>query len=72
MLLYSKNGGGGFVKIYVKRMAYIKYFNFVFLVRVAGALGFGFICRRSECSDGLGRCFGAVFSGVADGAGLTA
>lgn len=44
-----KMGAAGFVKIYVKRMAYIKYFNFVFLVRVAGALGFGFICRRSEC-----------------------
>lgn len=57
MLLYSINRGGGFVKIYVKRMAYIKYFNFVFLVWVAGALGFGFICRRSEC---FGRSPGVV------------
>lgn len=52
-----KMGAAGFVKIYVKRMAYIKYFNFVFLVWVAGALGFGFICRRSEC---FGRSPGVV------------
>ena len=66
-------GAAGFVKIYVKRMAYIKYFNFVFFwyglpglwvsVLFAGVL---------SVADGLGRCFGAVFSGVADGAGLTA
>lgn len=67
-----KMGAAGFVKIYVKRMAYIKYFNFVFLVRLPGLWVSVLFAGVLSVADGLGRCFGAVFSGVADGAGLTA
>lgn len=63
-----KMGAAGFVKIYVKRMAYIKYFNFVFFVRLPGLWVSVLFAGVLSVSDG----FGAVFSGVADGAGLTA
>lgn len=65
-------GAAGFVKIYVKRMAYINILILFFWYGLPGLWVSVLFAGVLSVADGLGRCFGAVFSGVADGAGLTA
>jgi hypothetical protein len=54
-------GAAGFVKIYVKRMAYIKYFNFVFLVRLPGLWVSVLFAGVLSVSDGLRALFRGCF-----------